>query len=75
MGRLGVNTVLGDERTLGELLRRFDQVSAEEVRAEAEVLFSPRRSPSPGPGCRPGESSQFSPGGRTEVTSPEGGGG
>jgi len=40
MSRLGVNTVLGDERTLGELLRRFDQVSAEEVRAEAEVLFA-----------------------------------
>ena len=40
MSRLGVNTVLGDERTLGELLRCFDQVSAEEVRAEAEVLFT-----------------------------------
>jgi predicted Zn-dependent peptidase len=40
MSRLGVNTVLGDERTLGELLRRFDQVTAAEVRAEAEVLFA-----------------------------------
>jgi predicted Zn-dependent peptidase len=40
MSRLGVNTVLGDERTLGELLRRFDQVTADEVRAEAEVLFA-----------------------------------
>ena len=40
MSRLGVNTILGDERTLGELLRRFDQVTAEEVRAEAEVLFA-----------------------------------
>jgi hypothetical protein len=35
-----VNTVLGDERTLGELLRRFDQVTADEVRAEAEVHFA-----------------------------------
>jgi predicted Zn-dependent peptidase len=40
MSRLGVNTVLGDERTLGELLRRFDQVTADEVRAEAKVLFA-----------------------------------
>jgi predicted Zn-dependent peptidase len=40
MSRLGINAVLGDERTLGELLRRFDQVTAEEVRAEAEMLFS-----------------------------------
>jgi predicted Zn-dependent peptidase len=36
MSRLGVNAVLGDERTLGELLRRFDEVTAEEIRAEAE---------------------------------------
>jgi predicted Zn-dependent peptidase len=40
MSRLGVNTILGDERTLGELLRRFDQVTADEVQAEAEVLFA-----------------------------------
>jgi predicted Zn-dependent peptidase len=40
MSRLGVNTVLGDNRTLGELLRCFDQVTAEQVRAEAEILFS-----------------------------------
>ena len=40
MSRLGVNAVLGDERTLGELLRCFDHVTAEQVRAEAEVLFS-----------------------------------
>jgi predicted Zn-dependent peptidase len=40
MSRLGVNAVLGDERTLGELLRRFDEVTAEEIRAEAEALFS-----------------------------------
>ena len=40
MGRLGVNAVLGDDRTLGELLRHFDQVTAEQVRAEAERLFA-----------------------------------
>jgi predicted Zn-dependent peptidase len=40
MSRLGVNAVLGDQRTLSELLRRFDRVTAEEVRAEAANLFS-----------------------------------
>ncbi|HEX5908074.1 MAG TPA: pitrilysin family protein [Propionibacteriaceae bacterium] len=40
MGRLGVNAILGDERTLDELLRRFDQVTTDQVRAEAEVLFT-----------------------------------
>ena len=40
MSRLGVNAVLGDGRTLDDLLHRFDQVTAEEVRAEAELLFS-----------------------------------
>ena len=40
MSRLGVNAILGDERTLGELLRGFDQVTAEQVRAEAELLFT-----------------------------------
>ena len=40
MSRLGVNAVLGDERTLADLLRSFDQVTADQVRAEAEVLFS-----------------------------------
>ena len=40
MSRLGVNAILGDERTLGELLRCFDQVTAEQVRAEAELLFT-----------------------------------
>ena len=40
MSRLGVNAILGDQRTLGELLRCFDQVTAEQVRAEAEVLFA-----------------------------------
>jgi predicted Zn-dependent peptidase len=40
MSRLGINAVLGDDRTLSELLRCFDQVTAEQVRAEAEILFS-----------------------------------
>jgi predicted Zn-dependent peptidase len=40
MSRLGINTVLGDNRTLGDLLRYFDQVTAEQVRAEAQILFS-----------------------------------
>jgi predicted Zn-dependent peptidase len=40
MSRLGINAVLGDERTLSELLRRFDQVTADEIRAEAANLFS-----------------------------------
>jgi predicted Zn-dependent peptidase len=40
MSRLGINAVLGDERTLSELLRRFDRVTAEEVRDEAANLFS-----------------------------------
>jgi predicted Zn-dependent peptidase len=40
MSRLGINAVLGDDRTLSELLRCFDQVAAERVRAEAETLFS-----------------------------------
>ena len=40
MSRLGINAILGDERTLSELLRRFDRVTAEEVRDEAANLFS-----------------------------------
>ena len=40
MSRLGINTVLGDDRTLGDLLRYFEQVTADQVRAEAQVLFS-----------------------------------
>jgi predicted Zn-dependent peptidase len=40
MSRLGTNAVVGDERTLSELLRCFDQVTAEQVRAEAANLFS-----------------------------------
>jgi predicted Zn-dependent peptidase len=39
MSRLGINTVLGDNRTLGDLLRYFDQVTADQVRAEAQILF------------------------------------
>jgi predicted Zn-dependent peptidase len=39
MSRLGVNAVLGDERTLGELLDSFDEVTADQVRTEAEALF------------------------------------
>ena len=40
MSRLGVNAVLGDERTLGDLMRAFDQVTADQVRTQAEILFS-----------------------------------
>jgi predicted Zn-dependent peptidase len=40
MSRLGLNALLGDERTLGELLRCFDEVTADQVRAEAELLFT-----------------------------------
>ncbi len=40
MGRLGVNTVLGDERSLVDVLNGFDAVSGEEVRAAAASLFS-----------------------------------
>jgi len=40
MSRLGVNAILGDNRTLGELLRGFDRVTPEQVRAEAELLFT-----------------------------------
>jgi len=40
MSRLGVNAILGDERTLGELLRCFDEVTADQVRTEAELLFT-----------------------------------
>ena len=69
MSRLGVNAILGDERTLGEMLRCFDEVTADQVRAEAEVLFThPPTLAIAGPGCRPGESSRFSPSGRTELS-------
>ena len=39
MSRLGGNSVLGDDRTLTEVLDRFDAVSAEDVRTEAALLF------------------------------------
>jgi predicted Zn-dependent peptidase len=40
MSRLGVNAILGDDRTLRELLQGFDQVTAEQIRAEAALLFT-----------------------------------
>jgi predicted Zn-dependent peptidase len=40
MSRLGGNAVLGDDRSLSEVLDRFDAVTAAEVQAEAAVLFS-----------------------------------
>jgi predicted Zn-dependent peptidase len=40
MSRLGSNAMLGDERTLSEVLARFDAVTADEVQAEAVRLFS-----------------------------------
>ena len=40
MSRLGVNAILGDDRTLDEVLRGFDQVTAEQIHAEAELLFT-----------------------------------
>jgi predicted Zn-dependent peptidase len=39
MSRLGFNAVLGDDRTLTELLHSFDRVTADQIRAEAEILF------------------------------------
>ena len=55
MSRLGINAVLGDERTLDRAAARsFDQVSADQVRAEAEAPVQTflRRSPSPEPAWR-----------------------
>jgi predicted Zn-dependent peptidase len=40
MSRLGGNTVLGDDRTLAEVLTRFDEVTTEDVQAEAALLFA-----------------------------------
>ncbi len=40
MNRHGVNAVLGDTRTLGELLDCFDAVTADQVRAEAARMFA-----------------------------------
>jgi predicted Zn-dependent peptidase len=40
MSRLGGNAVLGDERTLGEVLDRYDAVDRGQVQAAAAELFS-----------------------------------
>jgi len=40
MSRLGGNTVLGDDRSLTEVLDLFDAVTAEDVRTEAATLFN-----------------------------------
>jgi predicted Zn-dependent peptidase len=40
MSRLGINTLLGDTRTLAEVLTAFDGVTAEEIQREAAALFS-----------------------------------
>lgn len=40
MGRLGVNTLTDDERTLTEVLERYDAVGAAEVQQEAAALFA-----------------------------------
>lgn len=40
MSRLGGNTVLGDDRSLTEVLSCFDAVTAEDIQAEAATLFS-----------------------------------
>ncbi len=40
MSRLGINALLGDDRTLSEVLQRFDDVTADEVQAEAAAVFS-----------------------------------
>nr|WP_239580011.1 pitrilysin family protein [Microlunatus panaciterrae] len=39
MSRLGSSELIGDRRTLGDILDRFDQVSAEDVQREAGQLF------------------------------------
>ena len=39
MSRLGGNTVLGDDRSLAEVLDRFDAVDRDQVRAAAASLF------------------------------------
>lgn len=39
MGRLGVNALLRDDRTLADVLQRFDLVSPEQVQAEAARVF------------------------------------
>ncbi len=42
MSRLGANTVLGDQRTLNEVLEHFDAVRADQVQAAAAALFRQR---------------------------------
>ncbi len=42
MSRLGSNAVIGDDRTLTEILDRFDAVTPEELRREAAALFAQR---------------------------------
>jgi predicted Zn-dependent peptidase len=40
MGRLGVSALMRDERSLSEILDRYDAVTAESVRQEAVALFA-----------------------------------
>ncbi len=42
MSRLGGNAVLGDDRTLSEVLERFDAVDGQQVQAAAAALFGRR---------------------------------
>ena len=42
MGRLGTSALLGDGRSLEEVLARYDAVTPEELRVEAERIFSQR---------------------------------
>ena len=42
MSRLGVNTLTRDERSVGDLLDRFDAVTADELQREAAALFAHR---------------------------------
>jgi predicted Zn-dependent peptidase len=40
MSRLGGNGVLGDDRSLADVLTRFDEVTTDDVQAEAALLFA-----------------------------------
>ena len=42
MGRLGTSALLGDDRSLDDLLARYDAVTPEELRAEAARIFGQR---------------------------------
>lgn len=42
MGRLGTSALLGDDRSLDDVLARYDAVTPEELRVEAERIFSQR---------------------------------